>query len=69
MNKQHTAFCPDGQPHHWRIAPNRRRYSMGTCRRCGEQRQFDNVPHAPTWNEGSKRLAAQRRAARLAEDA
>lgn len=28
--------------HHWRIAPPAGAYSLGTCAKCGEQRQFPN---------------------------
>ena len=58
--QQQPPHCPDGQPHHWRIAPNRRRYSMGVCRRCGERRQFDNA--LPERADFNGRNNARRRA-------
>lgn len=39
--------------HHWRIDSPRGSLSKGTCKRCGEEREFRNSAESYVWDEDS----------------
>ena len=45
LNNFITAICA----HHWVIERSNGPISEGVCQRCGEQREFNNSVHAPSW--------------------
>lgn len=54
MGPERSATEQTSCQHHWVIETSVGPTSNGVCRRCGEERKFENTIEANTWGRGIK---------------